>query len=173
MRHRSQGGCVACFCGSGSFTRFCRSGSFLSGKVLFGEALLSRLAFPVVIPDPPSVDNQPAPKLPKHGPRRYNRNLPGAVRGRQNVLLDEIVLLRLVRNDLEERLVLVEQQVRVSVSQNFGAFGRQHEQPLSPVWHEEGPTSILPSTNWRSVRSHLGLSGLVILARYKLVTILG
>lgn len=86
-----------------------RSRSFFSCCILLSEALFSRLAFPVVVPHPPAVYNQPASKLPEHGARCYDSNLPGAIRIRKYFLMDQIVLLRLCRNDLVERSVLVEE----------------------------------------------------------------
>jgi hypothetical protein len=65
-------------------TRFCRcsisglgcTGSFLSSKILLGEALLPCFSLPVVISYSPSINNNSAAKLPEHRFCSDNRYLP-------------------------------------------------------------------------------------------------
>lgn len=92
------------------------SWSFLTRHIIFSKALLSRLALPVIIANAASLENYPAAKLPKHGSRRHNRDLSRAIGVRQNVLLDQGILLCLARNDFIKRSILVKEEIRVSIS---------------------------------------------------------
>lgn len=81
------------------FSRFGGAGPLLPGKVGFGEALFARLGLPIVVPDPPAIDDHPTPELTEHAPGRDNRDLPGAVRERQYFLLHQMILFHLVSDD--------------------------------------------------------------------------
>ena len=59
--------------------------------------------------------------------------------------MDQIILLRLGGDDLVKRAVLVEQQVRISVSQDPRALGCEHEQLVASVGYEKGPTPVFAS----------------------------
>ena len=84
------------------------SRSLLSGGVFFGETLLSGLRFPLIITDFPSVFDQTTAELPKHTSRRDDGYLSRAIRVRQDLLVDQIVLLCLIGNNLVQRPVFVE-----------------------------------------------------------------
>ena len=112
---------------------------FLAGHVLFREALLFGFCFPVIIPNAPSVNNDSCPKLSEHGSGGHNRNLTRTIRVRENLLVDQFVLLRLRCYNLEQRAILVEEEVGVSVVQDSCTLRSQHEQLVSPVRNIEGP----------------------------------
>ena len=95
--------------GGGCFSCLCRARSLFSCSIFLGEALFSSLALPVVVAYAPSVDNQPAAKLPEHGAGGHDSDLPGTVRVRKNFLVNKIVLLGLGGNDLVERSILVKE----------------------------------------------------------------
>ena len=78
--------------------------------------------------------------------------------------MDEIVLFRLIGDDLVQRSILVEQQIRVAVAQHTRAFGREHKELISTVGHIEGPDAIVASFQRVSRCRHLLLAGLVDLA---------
>lgn len=59
--------------------------------------------------------------------------------------MDKIVFLRLRSDDLKQRSVLIKKQVRVSIAQDACALGREHEQLVASVRHEEGPAAVLAS----------------------------
>lgn len=56
--------------------------------------------------------------------------------------MDEVVLFRLVGDNLEERSILVEKQIRVSVSQDAGAFRGKHEQLFASIGHHKCPDAV-------------------------------
>jgi len=97
--------------GCSSLPSLCGARSLLAGGVLLGKALLLCLGFPVVVAYTASVGDESAPKLAEHGPRRHNGDLTRPVRVRQYFLVDQIVLFGLGGDDLEQRPVLVEEQV--------------------------------------------------------------
>ena len=53
----------------------CCSRPLFSCKIFLGESLLSSLSFPIIIPNPSSIRNNPASKLSKHRLGCHNRNL--------------------------------------------------------------------------------------------------
>lgn len=111
------------------------SGALLSGKVVFRESLFAGLGLPVVIADAAATLNDAAAKLAEHGAGRDNGNLAGAVAKGKNLLLDKVVLFGLASNDFEERPVLVKQQIRISVAENPGTLGGEHEELVAAVGH--------------------------------------
>lgn len=143
MAEAGQQASACCFC---SFPGLGSAWSFLTGQIILGEPLLPRLALPVVVAHSPPVHDDPAAKLAKHRLCSDDRDLPGPVRVRKDILLDEVVLLGLRRDDLVERSILVEQQVRVTIAQDAGALGRQHEKLVSPVRDTKSPALVLPAT---------------------------
>ena len=86
---------------SGCFPCFRCARSLLAGSVFFCETLLAGFALPVVVAHSSSVDDQSAPELSEHGPRRNNGDLSRTIRVGQYLLMDQIVFLRLRSNDLE------------------------------------------------------------------------
>ena len=102
---RSRG--VPCFRGSRSF---------LPCQILLGEYFLHGLRLPLIVSFPSPVINDSAAKLTEHGFCRNNGNLPGSVGIRQNILADQIVLLRLRGDNLVQGAVLVEEKVRISIT---------------------------------------------------------
>jgi hypothetical protein len=58
---RGVGFCYCC-CISG----LCCPGPLLACKILLGESLLAGLALPVIVPDSPAINNDPATKLSEH-----------------------------------------------------------------------------------------------------------
>ena len=140
------------------------TGSFLSGRIGFGEALLARLGFPVVVSHPPAAFDHPASKLAEHAARRHDRNLPGPVRKGKDLLGDQIILLHLAGDDLVEGPVLVKKQIRVAVAQHARALGGEHEQLVASVGDQERSAAILSPAEKLTVGHHLLLSGLVDLA---------
>src|ERR1700753_400033 len=102
MRHSSQSCGIVCFSlgESGFSCSFTSSRPLLSSWILFCKAPLSCLEFPVVVSDTPSVYNQATAKLAVHGSCRNNGYLATAVRERQYILLNQIILLFLIGNDL-------------------------------------------------------------------------
>lgn len=99
------------FRGSGRISGLGSTWSFLACQVFLGEALLARLAFPIVITHAPSVDDNPAAELAKHRPGGDNSDLARSVRVRKDILLDQIILLDLRRDDLMKRPILVEKEI--------------------------------------------------------------
>ena len=81
----------------------------LTRQVFLGETLLSGLCFPIIISYASTVSDHSTTKLTEHGFRGYNRNLPRPVRIRQDLLMDQIILLCLRRNDFEQRSIFIEQ----------------------------------------------------------------
>ena len=116
VRHGSQGSRVGAGFGSRCFSLLGSTRSLFSSCIFFGKALASRFGFPVIVANSSSVGNDATSKLAEHGPCCYNSDLPRTVRVWQNLLLNEVVLLRLVGDDLIQRSVLVEEQVRVTVA---------------------------------------------------------
>lgn len=157
--------CGSCFPGLGG------AWPLLPSRVFLGEALLPRLALPVVVAYPAAVGDEPASKLSEHGPCGYNGNLPRPVRVGQDFLVDQIILLCLGGDDLEQGSVLVEEQIRVTVAEDARTFGREHEQLVASVWHKEGPAAILSSFQRMASLRHLSLSCLVNLAGYEFITL--
>ncbi len=127
----------------GGFPGLGCSRSLLSCEISFGKALLPRLALPVVVPDPPAVGDDAAAELTEHTARGDNGDLPRPVGKGQDLLGDEVVLLLLAGDDLEQRPVLVEEEVRVAVVQDACAFRGKHEQLIAAVRDEEGSASVL------------------------------
>lgn len=143
MTHR--GTCARRF-GARSVSCFCRSRSLFPCQILLGEALLPRLGFPIIIPNPPPVCNHPAAKLTKHGFCRDDGNLPRPIRVGEDFLAYKIILLRLRGNNFVQRTVFIEQQIRISITQHPCTLGCQHEQLVAPIRHEKRPTFILPTS---------------------------
>lgn len=79
--------------------------------------------------------------------------------------MDQIILLCLSGDNLVERAVLVEKQIRVSISKDAGTFSCQHEKFVPSIWYEEGTASIYSSIQWVPGCGHLGLASVVDLAR--------
>lgn len=151
------------------FSGLGRAWSLLPRHVGLGEALFARLSLPVVVTHSPAVQDDPAAKLPEHGPGGYDGDLSGAIGEWQYFLMDEIVLLDLVGNDLEERPVLVEQEIRVAISQDPGAFGCEHEKLVPSGWDKKGSTSVFAAAEQLAVSHDLLLARLVRLARHVLI----
>lgn len=116
MRHRGNRSHVACFGGSLGFTRFRSTWPLFARGVFFGEALLAGFALPVVVTHSTAVDDEPAAKLAKHRSGGDDGDLAGAIGVGKDLLLDEVVLFGLVRNDLMQRAVFVEEQIRIAVA---------------------------------------------------------
>jgi len=155
----------------GCFSRFCGAGPLLARGVFFGEALLTGLALPVVVAHTAAVVDQSTTKLPEHGARGDYGDLARAVRVRQDLLVDQVVLLRLRRNDLEERAVLVEEQVRVAVAEDARTLGGEHEQLVAAMGHEEGAAAVLAAVQRVAGLGDLALAGVVDFARNVLVAL--
>ena len=143
--------------------------TLFTGQILLGETLLARLALPIVIPYPSAVDNDTATKLSEHGASGDNSDLAGPVGIRQDILLDQVVLFDLRRDDLVQRPVLVEQEVRVAVVQHSCALRSQHEELGASVGHTEGAALVFASALQISHGVYLGLSGVVELFRNVLI----
>ena len=158
---RQQVGSIVGSLGSGSIARFPGPGTLLPGHVILGEALLSGLGLPVIIAHTPPIDNDAAAKLAKHGTRRDDGNLPRAIRIGQDILRDQIILFNLRRNDLVERPILVEQQVRVPIAQHARTLGSQHEQLVVSQRHAKSPTLVNATTLEISVGVGLFLPGII------------
>ena len=148
-----------------------RARALLPGEILLGETLLARLALPVVVAHAPAVDDDAAAELAEHRLGRDDGDLARAIRVGQDALVDEVVLLELGRDDLVQRPVLVEEQVRVAVAEDAGALGREHEELVAAVGHEEGAAAVLAAFAQLAVRAHLLLARLVELARDVLVAL--
>lgn len=148
----------------GRFPGLGRAGALLAGEIGLGEALFAGLGLPVVVSHSSAVHDDSASELSEHGPGRDNCDLPGTVRKRENLLLNEVVLLGLGGNDLEERPVLVEEQVRVSVAQNPGALGGEHEELVASVGYQKGSAPVLSTSLQRAIGNYLLLAKLVDLA---------
>lgn len=97
--------------GGGGVSSLAGPRPFFTSQVIFGEPLLARLAFPVIVAHTPSIHDDPAAELTKDRLGRDDGNLARPIRVRQNILLDEVVFFDLRRDDLVQRPVLVEQQV--------------------------------------------------------------
>jgi hypothetical protein len=85
--------------------------------------------------------------------------------------MDKVVFLWLGSNNLEQRPVLIEQQVRVTVAEDARAFGGEHEQLVASVGHEEGPAAVLAAFQWVASLCNLALAGVVDFAGYILVAL--
>lgn len=140
---RGHGGCLG---GSRCISGFGRARSLLPGHVLLGEALFSCLGFPIIVPDPSPVLDDPAPELPKHRFRGHDGDLARSVGIRQDFLGNQVILLRLCGDDLVQRPILVKQKVRVSVAQDPGTFRRQHEQFFPSIRNQERSAFVLPTS---------------------------
>ena len=149
------------------------SGTLLAGHIFFGETLLLGFGLPIVVLYPSAVDNDACSKLPEHRPGSHDRDLSRAIRVRQDFLTDQLIFLWLSGDDLEERSILVEQKIRVSIVQNPCAFRCQHEQLLAPIWDEEDPHSVLSIVHQMALRIDLFLSCLIELSRHIFVALLG
>ena len=97
---------VVSHCGSrGSLSGLCFSCGFrtswplLARQILLGEALFPSLCFPVIVPDPPAICDDSASELTKHGLRGHDRNLSRPIRIRQYFLMDQVIFLRLRRDN--------------------------------------------------------------------------
>lgn len=74
----------------------CRLGasrSFFSCQIFLGEALFPRFCLPIVVPHPPTVQDDSAAELTKHGLGGDDGNLPRSVRIRKDLLVDEVIFL--------------------------------------------------------------------------------
>jgi len=58
-------------------------------------------------------------------------------------LLDQIVLLHLRGDDLVQRSILVEEQVRVTISQDPRTFRGKHEELVTSIWYAESSALVL------------------------------
>ena len=134
---------------------FAPTWSLLTRQIIFGEALFPRFGLPVVILHSSAIHNDPSSKLTKHGFGRHDGNLPRSVRVRQDLLLDQLILLRLRGNDFEQRSVLVEQQIGVSIVQYSGTLGGEHEHLFTSIRNVERSdlesASIERMTLWRDL----------------------
>ena len=155
---------IGSFCSS-SIASFGGAWSFLPSCIVFRKSLLACLALPVIISNSAAPIDDSASKLSKHGLGSDDGNLARPIRVRKNLLMNQIVLFRLRGNDLVQRSVLVEQQVRVSVSQDSSTFGGQHEELVAPVGHVKGPTSIFSTVGEDAIRCHFLLARLIVLSR--------
>ena len=155
--------------GCSSLPCLCSSRSLLACSVFFGEALLTGFALPVVVAHSSPVDDEPASKLPEHGSRGNNRNLPRAVRVWQYLLVDEVVFLGLRSDDLEQGPVLVEKQVRVAIAEDARTLSCKHKQLVASVGHKEGPATVLAPFEWVACLRDLSLACLVNFAGNVLV----
>jgi hypothetical protein len=124
------------------FSGLGRTGPLLTSKVGLGESLFPGFRFPVVIPDSAAIYNNSAAELTEHTSCSDNCYLPRSVRERENLLADKVVLLHLVGDDLEQRSVILEKQIRVTVSQDPSTLGRQHEELVSSVRNDKCSTAI-------------------------------
>ena len=144
---------------------FCGAGSLLSRGIVLREALFSSLHLPVIVPHTPPVHDHPTAELSEHAPRSDDRDLSRAVRVGEQLLLDQIVLLGLGCNDLEQRSIFVEQQIRIPISKDSSAFGRQHEELVPSVRHMEGPAPIFSPAQKVARHHHFFITRIVRFAR--------
>ena len=135
--------------------------SLFTRQIIFGKALLPGFGFPIVVLHPAPIHNDSSAELAKHGLRGDDRDLPRSVGVRQNLLMDQFILLRLGCNDLEQRSILVEQQIRVSVVQHPRTFRSKHEFLLSSVRYVECSHLELAPFECLALRRDFPLSSLV------------
>ena len=121
----------------------CATRSLFTSQVFLRKTLLSCLCLPVVIPHPSTVLNDSATELSKHRFGSDDRNLSRSVRVRQDFLMNQIVLFRLSCDDFVQRPILVEKQIRVSVTQDTCAFRGKHEQFIPSIRYQECSTFVL------------------------------
>lgn len=93
--HRS-----GCFGGSSLACLSC-SRTLLASHIFFCKSLFDSLAFPVIIAHASAVDYDSTAELTEHGTSGNYGNLARAVRVRQDVLRDQIILFGLVGDDFE------------------------------------------------------------------------
>lgn len=146
---------------------------FLASRILLCKPLFPSLRFPIVIPHASSAHNHPASKLPEHTSSSHDGNLPRTIGVREKFLRNEIIFLCLSSDYFEEGTILVEQEVRVSITQHSRAFGSQHEQFLAPVWDMESPTLVFSSIAQVSSRHHFFIAFVVKFTWYVLITFWG
>lgn len=83
----------------------------------------------------------------------------------------QVLLFRLASDDLVQRPVLVEEKVRVSVSQHSCALGGQHEELVATVWYKERPASVVTAFIEMAGGIDLLLSSVVIFSWYVFVSV--
>lgn len=152
-----------------SFSSLGSSRSLLSCQVLLGEALLSRLALPVVIAHASSILDDSTTKLSEHRLGSDDCDLTRAIGIWENVLLDQVILLFLRRDDFMKRTIFVEEQIRITIVQHASAFCRQHEQLIAAVRNLECAWSETSSVQGITQAIHFLLAGIVVLPRHVLV----
>lgn len=148
-----------------------RTWSLLASQVLLGKALFPGLCLPIVVTHTPTIHNHTGAELTKHGSCSDNCNLPRAVGVWKDALSDEVLLLVVRGDDLVEGAILVEEQVGVSVVQDAGAFGGEHEELVASVLDDKGATLVLALSVEMTARSDLSFAGIVDLSWYILVTL--
>ena len=121
----------SCFCSG--LACLGAAGALLTRHVGLGETLFARLRLPVVVANTSTANNHTAAELAKHAASSHNGDLARAVGKRQDFLSDQVVFLHLIRDDLVQRTILVEKQVRIAIAQNTSAFGCEHEKLIAPL----------------------------------------
>ena len=145
---------------------FASSWSLVPSHVFLGKTLLDGLRFPIIVSNPPSVLNHSGTKLAEHGLCSDDGNLPRSVRIRKDLLVYQFVLLLLGSNDLEQRSILVEKQIRVPVAQNASTLRCQHESFFTSVGYVECPNFELTAALRKTLRVDLCLSRTIVFPRY-------
>lgn len=90
------------------FADFVGSRTLFAGHIFLCETLLLSLVLPVVISHTSTVHDDACAELPEHRPGGDDGDLSRPIRVRKDFLVDQLVLLRLGRDDFKQGPVLVE-----------------------------------------------------------------
>ncbi len=118
---------------------FGSSRTLVARQIFLSEALFDGFRFPIIVSNPPPSFKHSRTELTEHRLGGNDGNLPRSIRIWKYFLMYQFVLLGLCSDDLVQRAVLIEEEVRVSIAQNTCAFRSQHETLFASMRYVKRP----------------------------------